>query len=53
MCYEFRQHQDKQHQKEDIAKRVRDMVEKAKTAPRAPKTIRHPATATEQDIVPV
>ncbi|MBU2478856.1 MAG: hypothetical protein KKA36_07165, partial [Gammaproteobacteria bacterium] len=53
MCYEFWQHQDKQQQKDDIAKRVQDMIEKAKTAPPAPKPTRRPATATEQDIVPV
>lgn len=53
MCYEFWQHQDKRQQQEDIAKRVQDLIEKAKTAPPAPKTTRRPATATEQDIVPV
>jgi hypothetical protein len=53
MCYEFWQHQDKRQQQEDIAKRVQDMIEKAKTAPPAPKTTRHPATALEKDIVPI
>ncbi len=53
MCYEFWHHQDKHQQQEGIAKRVRDMIEKAKAAPPAPKTTRRPATAIEQDIVPV
>jgi hypothetical protein len=53
MCYEFRQYQDKRQQQEDIAKRLQDMIEKTKTPPPAPKTTRRPATATEQDIVPV
>lgn len=53
MCYEFWHHQDKHQQQECIAKRVRDMIEKAKAVPLVPKKAQRSATVTEKDIVPV
>lgn len=53
MCYEFWDHTRKQQRQDELAKRVQDMIEKAKSTASIPKTRQRPATVTEKDIVPV
>lgn len=50
MCYEFWQHTRKQQQQDAAARRVRDIIEKAKTATLPPKADQRPAT--EKETVP-
>ena len=49
MCYEFWRDQQKRAQDEEVKKRVQDMIEKAKTAPVAPRPSRK---ETDKETVP-